>query len=124
MDEKLVFTYNADSGIFSTIEDYFHKIIKPQTYQCSLCSLTFGNLGMKPKWKEFIEGLPIPVEFLHRDEFISKYPEKKQEFPCAHIQRGSEMLPLVTKEEMNGFKTLDELIAVVKERLKAEYEDK
>ncbi len=121
MDEKLVFTYNADSGVFSTIEDYFHKIIKPQTYQCKLCSLTYGNLGMKDEWKEFIENLDIPVEFLHRDEFISKYPEKKHEFPCAHIQRGSELIPLLTKEEINQLKTLDELIASVKEKLKEIY---
>jgi hypothetical protein len=117
MGDKLVFTYNADSGIFSTVEDYFHKIIKPQTYQCKLCSLTYGNLGMKHEWKDFIDSLNIPVEFLHRDEFISKFPEKKHEFPCAHIQRDSKLISLMTKEEMNQLETLDELIAAVKEKL-------
>jgi hypothetical protein len=123
MDDKLVFTYNADSGIFSTVEDYFHKIIKPQTYQCKLCSLTYGNLGMKHEWKEFTEGLDIPVEFLHRDEFISKYPDKKHEFPCAHIQRDSELISIIAKDEMNQMETLDELITAVKERLKEMYGD-
>lgn len=113
MEEKLIFVYNADSGLFSTMEDYVHKIIKPQTYQCTLCKITYGNLGMKKKWKEFIESLEVPVEFLHRDEFVKQYPDEEKKFPAAYIQVNSKFIRIISQEELNRIKTLKELIELV-----------
>jgi hypothetical protein len=118
MDGKLIFIYNADSGIISMVSDYFHKIVKPDTYQCNLCSLTYGNLGMNAKWKDFIDNLEISVKFLHKDEFKSEYPWEKAEFPSAYIFKGSELCLLISMEEMNHLKTLDELIDLVNKKLK------
>ena len=72
---KIIFVYNADSGIINTVKDYFHKIVKPSTYQCNLCSLTFDNLGMKKGWKTFVDDLEPEIEFLHKDEFFKKKVE-------------------------------------------------
>ncbi len=118
MDGKLIFVYNADSGIISTVSDYFHKIVKPDTYQCNLCALTFGNLGMKTQWKDFIEALEISVKFLHKDEFKKLYLLEKAEFPSAYIFKDSELCPLISSAEMNLLKTLDELIDLVNKKLK------
>ena len=118
MSEKLLFVYNADGGIFSGVEDYFHKIIKPQTYQCRLCAITYGNLGMKGEWKQFIENLDLPAEFLHRNEFIKQYPDTEARFPSAYVLRDSNLIPFITVDEMNEFKTLDELMEAVRARLK------
>jgi hypothetical protein len=117
MSIELLFVYNAKSGIFSTFEDYLHKVIKPATYQCKLCGLTYGNLGMKTDWKLFLDELEIPVEFLHKDEFISRYPDKEVQFPSAHIISGSELIQFISMEEMNKLETLDELIDLVKEKI-------
>jgi hypothetical protein len=117
MTIELLFVYNAKSGIFSTFEDYLHKVIKPATYQCKLCGLTYGNLGMKTDWKLFLDELEIPVEFLHKDEFITRYPEKKVQFPSAFILSGSNLLPFISMDEMNNLGTLDELIDLVKEKI-------
>ena len=117
MDEKLVFVYNGDSGFFNTVEDYFHKIIKPLTYQCNLCAVTYGNLGMKKEWKEFIEGLDIPVEFLHRDEFKARHSNEEAKFPSAFFLKDSKLSPFITREEMIQIKTLDELIIIVGKKL-------
>ncbi|UCG69140.1 MAG: hypothetical protein JSV09_15370 [Thermoplasmata archaeon] len=113
MKEKLIFVYNADSGLFSSMEDYVHKIIKPQTYQCTLCKITYGNLGMKKKWKEFIESLEIPMEFLHRDEFVKKYPDEERKFPVAYIEVNSKLTRFISQGELNRVENLEELMELV-----------
>jgi hypothetical protein len=39
---KLLFVYNADSGLFNSIAEAAHKIVSPQTYRCDLCRITYG----------------------------------------------------------------------------------
>jgi hypothetical protein len=117
MPLKLLFAYNAKSGIFSTFEDYLHKVIKPATYQCKLCGLTYGNLGMKTDWKLFLDELEIPVEFLHKDEFISQYPNTKAQFPSAYLLTNGDPILFISQEEMNSLSNLDELIELVKDKI-------
>jgi len=69
----IIFVYNADSGPINGLKDYFHKIIKPETYRCNLCAVTFGNFGMKNSWRKFINSLKNDVKFLHRDEFRKQF---------------------------------------------------
>ena len=53
--KTLIFVYNANAGLFNMMSDYAHKIISPETYECNLCALTYGNLGMKQKWKSLFQ---------------------------------------------------------------------
>jgi len=69
---ELILVYNADSSFFNIIKDGLHKIISPSTYQCNLCTFTYGTARMKEELKAFIDKLKIPAEFLHRDEFVRK----------------------------------------------------
>jgi len=46
----IIFVYNADSGPINGLKDYFYKIIKPETYECNLCAVTFGNFLVKSIW--------------------------------------------------------------------------
>lgn len=73
--ERIIFAYNADNGLFNAVNDWAHKFFSPQTYQCSLCRYTFGLSGMLIPWKNFLQTLPFPSEFLHRDEFRTRFPE-------------------------------------------------
>ena len=110
---KLIFVYNADSGLLNTLMDIGHKIIKPETYTCNLCSLTFGNFTENKKWKDFRESTDIEMEFLHRDEFEEKY---KMELPCPVILKGPEPLETaIPKERLEEMRSLDELIKTVNE---------
>ncbi|UCF08393.1 MAG: hypothetical protein JSW28_01515 [Thermoplasmata archaeon] len=118
MAGRLLFVYNADSGIVSSFKDYFVKIIKPQAYRCNLCRITFGNIGMKSEWRKFVAGLPVPVQFLHRDEFAARYPGVKTRFPAAYINNDGELAPFITRDEMSQFKSLEELMEAVESRLK------
>ncbi|MDZ4845100.1 MAG: hypothetical protein SH857_06070 [Chitinophagales bacterium] len=67
---ELLFIYNAGSGIFNSVSDFAHKIFSPATYPCSFCALTYGNLGMKKRWRDFISDLPVKSIFLHNDELV------------------------------------------------------
>jgi len=73
MKPALVFVYNADSGLFNSLADLAHKIFSPQTYQCNLCAITYSAAGMKKEWKDFLDQLDVPMEFLHRDELKASH---------------------------------------------------
>ena len=118
MDLKVIFVYNADSGVINMIEDYMHKIMKPSTYGCNLCALTYNNFGMKDDWKEFVAKLGITVEFLHKDEFNIKYQMDDVKFPIAFLDKDSELTQLISQEEINECKTLGDLKELVENKVK------
>ncbi len=84
--QKLVFVYNADSGVANVVKDFFHRIVSPDTYPCNLCAVTYSNFGMKASWKSFVENLDVPVVFLHKDEFHEEYEIERVEFPSVLVE--------------------------------------
>jgi hypothetical protein len=117
-DPILVFVYNADSGLFEAMTDAIRKVVAPMTQSCNLCALTYQVAWMKPDWSSFVNHLGVAVEFLHKDEFKEKYPNEDARFPSAYIDRGGGLELFVSVEEMNSAKTLEELIEIVKRKLK------
>lgn len=112
-EKKLVFVYNANSGVISLVKDFWKKILKPSSYECNLCFQTFGAFTMKRDWKKFINNLNIDTEFLHRDEFEMKYRIKNALYPSAYLEQNAELKLLISREEMNSVKNLDEMEALV-----------
>ena len=112
-EKSVLFVYNADTGLFSVVTDYAHKILSPKTYPCNLCALTYGNMGMNKKWKEFIAGLKVPIEFLHRDEFVKFHAVSDTELPAAFVKKGESITMLITSGEINECTSVDALIALV-----------
>ena len=108
-NSRLIFIYNADSGLFNTLTDIAHKTFSPQTYQCNLCALTYGLLQEKTEWKAFIASLDIKTEFLHRDEFENKYAVTTDALPAIYIYRNSALECAVTATELNSVSTIDAL---------------
>ena len=116
-EKSLLFVYNADTGLFSVVTDYAHKILSPKTYPCNLCALTYGNRGMNKKWKEFIAGLKVPIEFLHRDEFVKFHTVSDAQLPAAFVKKGESITMLITSGEINKCTSVDALIALVSEKV-------
>lgn len=115
----LLFVYNADSGLFSTLADIAHKVFSPETYACNLCALTHAPLGMRKEWKTFLDGLGLPLEFLHRDEFQQHYGLKDVALPAIFAKRPQERLePLVDARTINEARSIDELKRVLAERIR------
>ena len=109
---KLIFVYNADSGLMNTLIDIGHKVISPQTYQCNLCDLTFGLFSEHKQWKQFREASNTEMEFLHRDEFEQKYA-RQFEYPVI-LKEDENLSVAISSAELNQIQTLDELISRVK----------
>jgi hypothetical protein len=116
-DKKLVFIYNADSGLINAVKDYFHKKRSPETYQCNLCMQTFGGISMKKDWKNYVNNLDIPAEFLHKDEFEKKYDIGDAKYPSAYLKNGSNIKVFISQDSMNAVKSLEELKDLVSKKL-------
>jgi hypothetical protein len=116
-NSSLLFVYNADTGLFSVVTDYAHKILSPKTYPCNLCAITYGSMGMNKKWEEFIANLSIPVEFLHRDEFVKHNDFKDTQLPAAFLKKGDTITMLITHDEINKCTTIEELMDLVMGKL-------
>ncbi|MBJ47660.1 MAG: hypothetical protein CMG59_00560 [Candidatus Marinimicrobia bacterium] len=116
--KKIIFIYNASDNFLSVGFDFFHKIISPQTYQCSLCKITYGNVSMKDQWKEYIDGLNYDIEFLYMNNFSESHPDLKAvKAPSTFIYDGKEYYELINKEEFNAIPDLDSLIQLMNKRL-------
>jgi hypothetical protein len=112
-EHGLLFVYNADSGTLEAVKDYLHKITSPSNYQCRLCAVTYGNVGMKKEWREFLDQLPIGSEFIHRDEFRERYPSRKDSFPAVFLRKEERLDSLITSEMMERVDSLEGLMDLV-----------
>lgn len=110
--QQLIFVYNADSGLFSSVADFAHKIISPSTYNCRLCSLTYGNISIKQEWKNFIETLPVKTVFLHKNEFHQNHnPDAR--LPVVFYKEGETVKLFLGKEKIEQCKSVQDLIALI-----------
>ncbi len=118
MSQRLLFVYNADGGRLAGLKDMFHKILSPGTYPCSLCAVTYGATSMQPEWRAFIQKLPVPVEFLHRDEFVRDFPQwQAHRLPAAFaVLESGELQPFIEAEEMDSA-DLNGLMELVRSRV-------
>ncbi|HWS54911.1 MAG TPA: hypothetical protein VN228_12320 [Pyrinomonadaceae bacterium] len=113
----LVFVYNADSGLFNAVADAAHKIFSPRTYPCNLCALTHSALGMRREWKRFLEGLGVPLEFLHADELRARYGAAGVPLPAVFRKSDGRVEVLVGAEEIDACRTGEELKQLIAGRL-------
>ncbi len=92
--EKLVFVYNADSGILNSVIDSARKLLSING--CPLCSLTHSLAGEKREWRTCKESIGVPVEYLHRDELSPKTSAViGDQLPCVLAEAGGETIVLL-----------------------------
>ena len=118
--KKLIFVYNANSGIRNTVMDSVHKILSPQTYECNLCDITYGRFMENRIWKKFREKSTYKMEFLHKDEFKKQYASKfgyKFDFPIVLGTSNGNFEIFISKNELNGLANADELIRLIQSRI-------
>lgn len=109
--------YNADGGLVNGAMDLLHKAFSPATYPCRLCDVTYGPLGMKRDWRATIEALPLPVAFLHRDEWVAERPGNQTELPAILLDRAGDLFTLISADDFAAIHSLDALKALLAERL-------
>ena len=114
---KLVFVYNAKSGIAAGIMDSIHKTLSPATYPCDLCAITYGALRMDAAWKAWLKAQPVESEFRYRDEFRVAHPEIDAPFPAVFRDDEGQLELLVKAEDFANTPTVDALIALIESRV-------
>jgi len=118
---KLVFVYNADSGVFNTLSDIAHKLLSPATYQCDLCSLTHGYFSARDEWVDFLQDLDVEIEFLHRDEYSRVYArqvtDSSIDFPAIFIKNNEQLKLWLDKGAIGGMSSTEELMNTIRDAL-------
>ena len=116
-ESELIFIYNAKSGIVNEFLDLAHKIISPSTYNCNLCAISYGNFTMKKKWSDYISSLPVRSTFTYKDK-VSEYGYDNIKLPSIIFQDKSKSKVILSSEEINKLKKIDQLINILSDRLK------
>jgi hypothetical protein len=110
---RLLFVYNADSGLFNTMADIGHKLFSPETYACRLCAITYGLLTEKAEWRDFITSIDAECEFLHRDELFRREPGLPAILPA--VFRLTDQGPKICVDALtlNGCSSIPDLKALI-----------
>ena len=117
-NEQLIFIYNASDDFISVSFDFIHKIVSPSTYQCSLCKVTYGNVSMHKKWKEYINSYPFDIKFLYKNNYIKYYKDLEiDKFPVAYKYDGNSYQLFISKEEFDLCDDLDDLIEIMNKKI-------
>jgi hypothetical protein len=116
--QEIVLVYNADGGMFAALMDSVHKVVSPATYSCPLCKVSHGAVSMRFEWRNFLGQLPNRKIFYHRDEFNKLYPDSPYELPAIFLGEATgELSVLIGRLEMERLDDVEDLIALMKERL-------
>jgi hypothetical protein len=118
MGKEFIFVYNAKSGLFNKASDFAHKIVSPQTYNCSLCSITYGNFSAHKEWADFIASLKLDVKFLYKNDFETLFPDEKTIYPVVYVKEGCRLNKLLTASEIGKQKELKGLIQLIINKIK------
>lgn len=115
---RLIFVYNAKSGLGNAILDSVHKVLSPSTYPCQLCAVTHGLARMRREWKAYVERLreSFEVTFLHLDELPQTLP--KADYPCVFLHNGTDYEIILTALELQQCRTSSHLIDLIDEKIR------
>jgi len=115
--QELIFVYNANAGLLNVLRDAVHCVVSPSTYPCRLCALTYSLEGMRKNWRRFVERLEIPARFLHKDELMAEFGIDDVLLPAVFLRIGDSIRELITADEINACRTLEDLKRSVEEAL-------
>ena len=114
---KILFIYNANSGKLNALLDAGHKLFSPSTYHCSLCALTFDTFTENEIWKTFRKESNLEMEFYHKDEFETTFPNVKMIFPAILKLEGNQLTTVLNKDVLNEISDIERLIQKIKSSL-------
>ena len=110
------FVYNANDDFFSVLGDFFHKSLSPNTYNCDLCQLTYGPISKKKQWKKFLTSLEYNYTFIYKNQ-NNQLLNNINSFPIILFEYKNDIEVLLSTNELNDCKNLDELISKINEKL-------
>ena len=114
---RLVFVYNAEAGLAAGLIDTLHKVVSPATYACDLCAITYGLLGPRKAWRDWLARTPLEARFFHRRDFRAAYPRVEVSLPAVLIERDAELVPLLEAADFAGIADVPALVARIEAAL-------
>ncbi|MEP0212296.1 MAG: GTPase [Cellulophaga sp.] len=120
MNTKIIFIYNANSGLGNSMLDSAHKIFSPSTYNCNLCDITFGVFTENTVWKKFRKETDLEFVFLHKDEFEAMYKGANilnTSLPIILKEEGGKLNSFISTKELNAFGEAEDLIKAIKSKV-------
>lgn len=106
---RLILVYNAKSGFINSSIDFIHKIVSPNSYDCSLCKLTHGKTKEKEVWRNFLNQTDLKISVLHIDEFEERFLTSYN-YPVIVREDDDQLKVIMNKEELKQLKTTESLI--------------
>lgn len=116
---RLLFVYNAESGLVNGMLDSIHKVVSPHTYECALCRITHGLVTMDRVWRTYLQSLPIETVFHHRRDFHAAYPAADMPLPVVLLDRGGELTELLSAAQLGRLADVNALSAALDAALTA-----
>lgn len=116
---RLVFVYNADAGLANALLDWGHKLVSPSTYACSLCGRSYGHLGMRAVWRDFVASLPLPVTFTYRDRWTAETGEAGDPPALWRVGPDESRERLLRRADFDACADLAAMMALVRARVSA-----
>jgi hypothetical protein len=119
-NKALIFVYNASSGVNNSLLDSVQKLLKPESYECKLCELTFGVISENKTWKAFRKQSDMEMIFLHKEEYQKKFKSKFEQLydlPVVLYQDNYDLSLVIGKEELNQIEEVEILIEKIKARV-------
>lgn len=116
--DALVIVYNADEGLGAMLFDAVHKLVRPDTYPCDLCAITYGAVSMRAEWRDWLKAQPFAAEFYHRQDFARAFPALSNLALPAILRRDDDTLTLLLgPQDMRADMGVAPLIAAVEAAL-------
>ena len=92
------------------------KFFSPSTYPCELCSLTHSNVGERRAWSKLKAETNLEMEFIYKSEFKSRF-SMNVELPVILKLKDDSPKVLMTKTDITGIKSPDELMQLLNSKL-------
>ena len=115
--DTLLFVCNNDSGVVPQIKNYSSGKVITHKENCNLSALTHSPIGLKKDWKRFMREQRSPSRILDRTEFCAEFGPVVTTFPVVLKKTGKSLAVLVSTEELNRCRELEDLISLLNQRL-------
>jgi len=113
---ELFFVYNARKGVGNMLMDGLHKVASPSTYACDLCSITYGAVAKKKRWKEFLSDAKFPVRFYYKNTIPEEF-NKEWDYPVVLRYENSSVTCILDRQDFAAINDLNEFIVLLNEKV-------
>ena len=98
------------------IMDGLHKSIRPSTYPCDLCAITYHSVGKRKEWRSFLKSLNINVRFYYLDSIPSEF-DLNFAYPAILRYENSSVSCILDKHDFESINDLSEFIVLLKQKV-------